>query len=270
VTKRGKKKSEESWKVIAGPNKTEYNFIFVDGDIVHAASDYFVDAVIKDFDFGFCQVAYNGTYVKATEAFKHDITHQQMNLNDDRTTTPERVQRLRQKYPDWELGPGAGMLQNVGEVALDGSIYLGHDSKQHWYVTAENAKYDDAKDKGAALDFNQAAVHAKKCTAHGHHDWQVPPKGILQALYRSRQAGAFKGMYPEKEAESDVSYSSSFLHFPGMMTFPVPVYNNNTQPGEVPADFPRYARYVRTVPRSNPDQPSPPRKKHSSDNTGPR
>ena len=47
------------------------------------------------------------------------------------------------------------------------------------------------------MHFNQAAEYAKNLQAHGHHDWVVPDKDILNEMFNNKSAGAFKGTYNE-------------------------------------------------------------------------
>jgi hypothetical protein len=68
----------------------------------------------------------------------------------------------------------------IGDKMPDGTIYAGlsPDSGRALYTTPEDEK--------TAFNFNEARDHAEALDAHGHHDWRVPTKGELDALFASR------------------------------------------------------------------------------------
>ncbi|MBI3440838.1 MAG: hypothetical protein HY052_03375 [Proteobacteria bacterium] len=198
-----KKKISESWIIMAGPQNTEYNIIFVEGGQAQAPPAVFAERLIKDFDFGFCQIAYNGHGLTTTAAFQRDVTNKQIMLNEGKTAAPGHLERLCKKYPDWEVCPESGDLLKPGDVAIDGSIYLGCHKGRDWYVTAKDApdtyfsSNDLSGDDQLSTFFNRAVDLTKHLRAHGHHDWALPDKDILAAMYEARRAGAFKGTYNE-------------------------------------------------------------------------
>lgn len=90
-----------------------------------------------------------------------------------------------------------------GDLAEDGSIYLGFFNDKDWFVTADNAKND--KGKNLTMDFNGAAQYAKDLKAHGHDDWQIPSgkstphePNILGEMYNNKNTGGFANSYTEK------------------------------------------------------------------------
>lgn len=97
------KKTAESWKIMAGSAKTEYNIIFVDGPLRQTISPQFGLEVIRGFDFGLCQVACDSFSVMATESFGKDIEGRRITLIAGNETSAEHLERIVKKYPDWEL-----------------------------------------------------------------------------------------------------------------------------------------------------------------------
>jgi hypothetical protein len=105
-----KESRAESWKVIAGPSKTEYNVVFV-GDA--KLSDWASIATLEDkrfgwtlisgFDLGLCQIAYDGKVIPHTCAYDHDVKYRQITLQNPNDKSKEHLQRIAKKYPDWEL-----------------------------------------------------------------------------------------------------------------------------------------------------------------------
>jgi hypothetical protein len=114
----------ESWTVIAGPQKTEYNIVFLDnvvfkdlptlsGTKIHSRSfdeDYFKWSLIQGFDFGLCQIACDGREVVTTPFYKDDVKNNQISLRNPNKGSKEHLERLVRKYPDWELCPKSKAL----------------------------------------------------------------------------------------------------------------------------------------------------------------
>lgn len=94
----GKDKLAENWTVLAGPQKTEYNIIFVEGDLTQKKPADFAPSLIECFDFGICQIAFNGKSMVTTDAFKRDIESNA--VSQQRSTTPARIDRIKEKYPE--------------------------------------------------------------------------------------------------------------------------------------------------------------------------
>jgi hypothetical protein len=93
----------ESWKVIAGQRETEYNIVFVGGQMsrwVHA--HVFHDVLIRAFDFGLCQVAFNGADVISTHAYKEDVKNKSVTLKNVNAAVQAHLWRIMKKYPDWK------------------------------------------------------------------------------------------------------------------------------------------------------------------------
>jgi hypothetical protein len=81
----------------------------------------------------------------------------------------------------------------VGDVAADGSIYLGKHKGKHWFATAEDARGADGK--RLQMTFNAASAYAKNLSAHGRNDWSLPDMKILRELFGAADKGAFKGTF---------------------------------------------------------------------------
>lgn len=90
----------------------------------------------------------------------------------------------------------------TGDIAPDGSIYLGLYNDKDWFVTAKDAK--DYTGDRLRMSFNAAADYAKRINSHGHNDWIIPPchddlkePNILKALYNNKDTGAFRNTYSD-------------------------------------------------------------------------
>jgi hypothetical protein len=99
-----------------------------------------------------------------------------------------------------------------GDVAADGTIYLGLHKDKDWFVTD--------KDTNLRMSFNAAAEYAQKLKAHGHDDWIVPPgendpneADILKAMFKSKNLGAFKNTYADGWYWSSTTSSDKALQY---------------------------------------------------------
>ena len=106
--------NSEAWTVIAGPSKTEYNIVFIDGPLGEAlgkagrqpnASGNVSAAalMIKHFDFGICQIAFDGADLHSTAAYQQDIKKKTITLQKENGTAAQHLQRIVKKYPDFKL-----------------------------------------------------------------------------------------------------------------------------------------------------------------------
>ncbi len=106
--------NSEAWTVIAGPNKTEYNIVFIDGPLGAAlgkagrqpnASGSVAAAalMIKHFDFGICQIAFDGADLHSTAAYQQDVKKKTITLQKENGTSAQHLQRIVKKYPDFKL-----------------------------------------------------------------------------------------------------------------------------------------------------------------------
>jgi hypothetical protein len=93
-----------------------------------------------------------------------------------------------------------GRTLAAGDIATDGSIYLGYYQDKDWFVTAQNAK--DPNGNALRMDFNGAAQYAKNLKAHGHDDWRIPSGSddlnepdILKEMYKNSAIGAFRDSF---------------------------------------------------------------------------
>lgn len=77
--------------------------------------------------------------------------------------------------------------EKPGDIAADGSIYLGVHGGRDWFVAARSANIKMA--------FNQAAEYARDSHDHGQVDWGVPDVGVLSKMYENRNKGAFNSTY---------------------------------------------------------------------------
>lgn len=104
----------ESWKIIAGPQQTEYNVIFVDDTLDKKltkdvnkfdAKSIFVGALLDAFDTGLSQIATDGTEVVSTQAYKDDVRLKRISLLRPNESSNDHLKRVVKKYPDFEQTP---------------------------------------------------------------------------------------------------------------------------------------------------------------------
>ena len=102
----------ESWKVIAGPEKTEYNIVFVPEEKksghffqkrLEPPAINFAEKLIGAFDIGLCQIAFNGKKIIKTPAYDADAKNKQLSLVNYNPGTLEHLSRLKKKYPGWDV-----------------------------------------------------------------------------------------------------------------------------------------------------------------------
>jgi hypothetical protein len=100
----------ESWTVIAGPQKTEYNIVFIDNlKYTSPKSGHYVPAdfdkghLINGFDLGLCQIAYDGQEISKTWFYEIAVKYQEISLFNPNDKSKEHLQRIIKKYPDWKL-----------------------------------------------------------------------------------------------------------------------------------------------------------------------
>ncbi len=107
---------KESWKIIAGPAKTEYNFIFIEDSLdrklaaegtAREQRSLFTGALLDGFDIGLCQIACDGDQVVMTGAYRDDVKHKRFSLLRPNETSGDHLQRVANKYKDWEFNPAA-------------------------------------------------------------------------------------------------------------------------------------------------------------------
>lgn len=123
--------NSEAWTIIAGPEKTEYNVIFIDGPLGDALSkagrqpqgtpdkDRVSAAalMIKYFDFGLCQIAFDGADLHSTAAYQQDIKKKTITLQKDNGTSADHLKRIVKKYPDHKLCSDSERILNPPKPA---------------------------------------------------------------------------------------------------------------------------------------------------------
>jgi hypothetical protein len=95
----------ESWAVVAGPQRTQYNIVFVDRGVEGASltSEQFIQRMLNDLDFGLDQIAYDGKQIITTPFYDADVKNKQITLKNLSDASREQLLRLVKKYPDWKL-----------------------------------------------------------------------------------------------------------------------------------------------------------------------
>lgn len=112
----------ESWVVKAGPHKTEYNIVFMEGPLADAMTRAVADnrtpakQTISAFDLGLCQIGYDGDAIVTTEQYRKDVAQKTIEIDNGNPSTLNHVERIRKKYDDWKIGKDlAKMIQREEE-----------------------------------------------------------------------------------------------------------------------------------------------------------
>lgn len=105
----------ESWTVIAGAKKTEYNVIFVDDTLDQKllkdsnkfeGKSIFAGGLLDAFDVGLTQIATDGKTIVSTAAYKDDVRNKRITLTRPNQASEDHVKRIVAKYPDFEQTQG--------------------------------------------------------------------------------------------------------------------------------------------------------------------
>lgn len=221
-----RKKIMESWKVIAGPNKTEYNIIFVDGDLAARSSQDFGAYLVQGFDMGFCQILYDGRNTLARPYFMRDVASQRITIVTQNPSSEDHLNRLRKKYPDWQVCREDGHLFEDVYSAPDKGIYVGtkeiRDAKGKSLGLFDiYAAPEDLREVGVGArlfaSFERTVMdvlagahwygHAGICIKNDSElhkaiqkgkyqgEWFIPTFDILKSLYANRGRGALKDTF---------------------------------------------------------------------------
>jgi len=108
----------EAWTVIAGPQKTEYNVIFIDGPLGDAMEQAQkknttpAKPLIGVFDFGLCQIAYDGDVIITSAQYRKDVSEKIIRLETANGTSDAHLHRIVKKYDDWKLCPESHKIMN--------------------------------------------------------------------------------------------------------------------------------------------------------------
>lgn len=111
VTEERHTSGAEAWTVCAGPDNTEYNIVFVKGELGKAlkaqqasgAAPAHVMTMIGMFDIGLCQIGFDGRRVHTTPAYEKDAATRSLTIVRANRTTREHLRRIVKKYDDFAL-----------------------------------------------------------------------------------------------------------------------------------------------------------------------
>lgn len=106
------KEGAEAWTVIAGPNRTEYNIVFIKGEFGKLLKTEMTRAMllVTHFDIGICQIAYDGRGVHMAAAYNTDVREKKLTLTRPNHSSKAHLQRVHTKYADFALCPEADKL----------------------------------------------------------------------------------------------------------------------------------------------------------------
>lgn len=106
---RSVKSGAEAWTVIAGPDKTEYNIVFVKGEAgkdmkrEQASGGRVANILLPLFDIGLCQIGYDGRRVITTAGYEKDAAQKMLSVLRPNHAAPEHLRRIYKKYSDFTL-----------------------------------------------------------------------------------------------------------------------------------------------------------------------
>lgn len=108
------KSSADSWTVISASG-TEYNIVFLSGEIEKALKSATTakaraDILTGSFDIGICQIATDGKNIFESEGYKLDVASKRLTLLRPNHSSLAHLDRMIQKYPDFSLCPAAAKL----------------------------------------------------------------------------------------------------------------------------------------------------------------
>ena len=112
------KEGAEAWTVIAGPGKTEYNIVFIKGEMgkdmkrAKASGGSAAALLLEQFDIGLCQIAYDGNHVHTLKPFDTDLNNKTLTLVRPNHSSKAHIERVAKKYPDFKLCQNAQNLLN--------------------------------------------------------------------------------------------------------------------------------------------------------------
>ncbi len=109
------KSSADSWTVVSEATGTEYNIVFLSGEIEKAlqsakTAQERAQILTASFDIGLCQIATDGKEITTSEAYRLDVAAKQLTLLRPNHSSLAHLDRMMQKYPDYSLCPAAQKL----------------------------------------------------------------------------------------------------------------------------------------------------------------
>ena len=106
------KEGAEAWVVIAGPDRTEYNIVFIKGDFGKLLKIEATRASLlaSQFDIGLCKIAFDGRQVYLSADYNTDAREKKLTLTRPNHSTKSHLLRVHAKYPDFALCPAADKL----------------------------------------------------------------------------------------------------------------------------------------------------------------
>lgn len=107
----------ESWNVIAGPTEQNYNIIFVGGDYAKTLKNN-ASEFTHWFDIGICQIATDGHALYTSHQYRRHMEKKEIELCQHNEGTPEHMQRIIAKYPDFTVSPYAQTILDQHKFKL--------------------------------------------------------------------------------------------------------------------------------------------------------
>ena len=100
----------DSYHVIAGPDGTDYNIVFVNPGIhqknnnipVARAFAYFITEL---FDINICKISTSGDWVYKSEDYNNGVQEKKIKIVRANACSAEHLERVTTKYSDWEHPP---------------------------------------------------------------------------------------------------------------------------------------------------------------------
>lgn len=72
-------------------------------NLVYMPEHFTAEDLIADFDFGICQIAFDGSNVIYTDAFESDIKNQTLTVISNSHTRKKHTKKMQKKFPEYTL-----------------------------------------------------------------------------------------------------------------------------------------------------------------------
>ena len=84
--------------------RVEYEYRDEVINLIYCRAPYILP-FIEDFDFGICQIAFDGQEIITSQAFLWDVKHSVFTLRHGLSyeKSKERYERISQRYPGWQM-----------------------------------------------------------------------------------------------------------------------------------------------------------------------
>ena len=109
------KSPTNSWRIVAGPKKTEYNITFIEKRLGDDLKAGYVSNLLRAFDIGICQIGTDGKRIFKTSFYENDTAKKQIEVWQENLSCKEHLKKIIKKYPDYIVGKEAKKILDKKE-----------------------------------------------------------------------------------------------------------------------------------------------------------